>query len=120
MCDQTVTETIEVVQVQPTTTTIAVTLSDNTCDNNSTITAETSMSNMSPSSCDSEIQQCQMMMKKSLKLDLSHNNNEIKSIDTGSPKTDDDSSLKSPTSPRTCKENADGKIFLDVHNSLSP
>lgn len=109
MGDQTVTETIEV--VQPTTTTIAVTLSanDNTCDNNSTITAETSMSNMSPSSCDSEIQQCQMMMKKSLKLDLSHNNNEIKSIDTGSPKTDDDSSLKSPTSPRTGKEIVEGR-----------
>jgi hypothetical protein len=82
---------------------------DLACDNSSTITSttgETVLSNMSPSSCDSDsLQTSQMMVKKSLKLDLTHNNNEIKSIDTGSPpENEDDLSFKSPSSPRTCKK----------------
>ena len=98
--------------IQPNATTITITLhpqptKDIVCDNSSAITsatAETTLSNMSPSSCDSDsLQNSQMMVKKSLKLDLTHNNNEIKSIDTGSPVNEDDLSFKSPTSPRTCK-----------------
>jgi hypothetical protein len=86
------------------------------CDNHSAITTttgETSLSNMSPSSDDSDsLQNSQMMVKKSLKLDLTHNNNEIRSIDTGSPGNDDDLSCKSPTSPRTCKK----KILICQQN----
>lgn len=71
---------------------------DNICDNNSTLP------NMSPSSCDSDsVQACQMMIKKSLKLDLATNVNEIRSMDTGSGDDDSDMQFKSPTSPRSGK-----------------
>lgn len=110
MNDATVTETLDT--VQPNATSITITLhpqpvKDIVCDTSSAIASaagETTLSNMSPSSCDSDsLQTSQMMVKKSLKLELTHNNNEIKSIDTGSPENEDDLSLKSPSSPRTCK-----------------
>lgn len=89
---------------------------DLACDNHSAVTSatgETTLSNMSPSSCDSEsLHKSQMMVKKSLKLDLTHNNNEIKSIDTGSPGNDEDFSFKSPSSPRTCKLTVMTTFFL--------
>lgn len=109
MSDETVTENADPV---PQNTTITIMLNpqpdrDTACDNHSAVTSatgETTLSNMSPSSCDSEsLHKSQMMVKKSLKLDLTHNNNEIKSIDTGSPGNEDDFSFKSPSSPRTCK-----------------
>ena len=81
---------------------------DIVCDNSSAIataTGEITLSDMIPSDYDTEsLQNTQMMVKKSLKLDLTHNNNEIKSVDTGSPpENEDDLSSKSPSSPRTCK-----------------
>lgn len=74
---------------------------DSACDSQLEVA---SVQGESPSSGDSEsLHKSQMMVKKSLKLDLSHNNNEIKSIDTGSPINEDDLSFKSPSSPRTCE-----------------
>ena len=93
-------------------TTITITLNPQpnreiACDNSSAVTnatAETSLSNLSPISCDSDsLLNSQIMVKRSLKLELSPNNNEIKSIETGSPVNEDDLSFKSPTSPGTCK-----------------
>lgn len=110
MSEQTVTEVLE--SVQPNPTTISIMLNpqptrDIVCDNSSAITSatvETTLSNMSPSSCDSDsLILSQMMVKKSLKLDLTHSNNEIKSIETVSPANEDDASFKSPGSPSTCK-----------------
>lgn len=110
MNEQTVTEVLETVQPNP--TTISITLNpqptrETVCDNSSAITTatgETTLSNMSPSSCDSDsLILSQMMVKKSLKLDLTHNNNEMKSSEVGSPINDDDASFKSPGSPSTCK-----------------
>lgn len=107
MNDQTVTETLDLVQANPTTITITLNPQpngDGNCDNNSAAEQAT-ISNMSPSSCDSDsLQSSQMMVKKSLKLELTHNNNDIKSMDTPvSPENEDDASFKSPSSPRTCK-----------------
>lgn len=113
MNDQTVTETLDPVQTNATTITITLNpqpnrVSDN-CDNSLTAitssTGEATISNMSPSSCDSDsLQSSQMMVKKSLKLELTHNNNDIKSMDTpASPEIEDDALFKSPSSPRTCK-----------------
>lgn len=109
MNEQTVTEVLEPVQTNATTITITLNPQprDNVCDNSSAITTAsgvTTLSNMSPSSCDSDsLQHSQMMVKRSLKLELTHNNNEMKSIETGSPVNEDDLSCKSPTSPGTCK-----------------
>lgn len=110
MNEKTVTEVIA--SVHPNPTTISIMLNpqpsrDTVCDNSSTITnatGETALSNVSPSSCDSEsLILSQMMVKKSLKLDLTHNNNEMKSTEIGSPSNDDDASFKSQGSPSTCK-----------------
>lgn len=78
---------------------------DIVCDNSSAITTATTLSDVMPSDFDTEsLQNSQIMVKKSLKLDLTHNNNEMKSIDTGSPpENEDDLSFKSPSSPRTCE-----------------
>lgn len=114
MSDQTVTtQTVDPVQANATTITITLNPQpnrvDGNCDNNSAaITSsagEPTISNMSPSSCDSDsLQNSQMMVKKSLKLELTHNNNEIRSMDTPvSPENENDPSFKSPSSPRTCK-----------------
>lgn len=108
MNDTTVTET-----VPQNATTITITLhpqpnQDIVCDNKSattTATGETTLSNMSAHSDDEDSLQCsQRMVKKSLKLDLTHNNNDIKSLDTSSPANEDDLSFKSPTSPRISKQ----------------
>lgn len=107
----TVTEVLDPVQTNATTITITLNPQPNretNCDNSSSVTtatAETSVSNMSPSSCDSvdSLLNSQIMVKRSLKLELSHNNNEIKSAEVGSPVNEDDLSFKSPTSPGTCK-----------------
>lgn len=110
MNDQTVTETLEPVQTNASTITITLNPNkDGLCDNNSSaITSsavEATISNLSPSSCDSDsLHSSQMMVKKSLKLELVHNNNEIRSMDTPvSQDNEDDASFKSPSSPRTCK-----------------
>lgn len=110
MNEPTVTETIDAVPANTTTVTITLhpqPIQDIVCDNASAITTETgetTLSNISPSSDDTEsLQNSQMMVKKSLKLELTHNNNDIKSLDTGSPVNEDDLSFKSPSSPRTCK-----------------
>ena len=99
----------------PSNTTVTIHLNpqptkDIVCDNTSAIvtsTAEITLSDMVPSDYDDteSLQNTQMMVKKSLKLDLTHNNNEIKSLETGSPpENEDDLSCKSPSSPRTCKK----------------
>lgn len=95
--------------VQPNNTTVSIHSNqqppkDIACDNSSA-TAETTLTDVLASDYDTEsLQNSQMMVKKSLKLDLTHNNNEIKSIDTGSPpENEDDLSTKSPSSPRTCE-----------------
>jgi hypothetical protein len=97
----------------PSNTTVVIHLNpqptkDTVCDNSSAITTatgETTLSDMLPSDYDTEsLQNTQMMVKKSLKLELTHNNNEIKSLDSGSPpENEEDLSFKSPSSPRTCK-----------------
>lgn len=107
MIEPTVTE---VLSVPTNNTTITIHLNpqptnDIVCDNSSAITMATTISDAMPIDFDTEsLQNSQIMVKKSLKLDLTHNNNEIKSIDTGSPpENEDDLSFKSPSSPRTCK-----------------
>lgn len=113
MNETTVTETLDPVNATTTTTTITITLhpepnKEIASDITTTIasaTGETTIANMSPSSGDSDsLQNSQMLVKKSLKLDLAHNNNEIKSVDAGSPEIEDDLSFKSPTSPRISKK----------------
>jgi hypothetical protein len=97
----------------PSNTTVVIHLNpqptkDIVCDNSSAITTatgETMLSDMLPEDYDTEsLQNTQMMVKKSLKLELTHNNNEIKSLESGSPpENEEDLSFKSPSSPRTCK-----------------
>lgn len=101
MSEETETETLNSTQ---TSATIAILPNrDVACDNHTAMTSAT-VEKMSPNSYDSEsLHKSQVMVKKSLKLDLTHNNNDIKSIDTGSPINEDDLSFKSPSSPRTCK-----------------
>lgn len=115
---------LAVTEVQPNATTINVALNpksirENACDNSSAITAETSISNMSPSSCDSDsLLNSQIMVKRSLKLELSHNNNDAKAIEAASPEVnEDDLSFKSPTSPGTCKHSI-SLIFLLVSSQI--
>lgn len=110
MNEATVTEVLDPVQTNASTITITLNPQPNreiACDNSSAVTnatAETSLSNMSPSSCDSDsLLNSQLMVKRSLKLELSHNNNEIKSLGTGSPGNESDPPFKSPTSPGICK-----------------
>ncbi|CRL05713.1 CLUMA_CG018743, isoform A [Clunio marinus] len=111
MNETTVTETFEPIEQNATTVTITLHPQPNeeaaTCDKalaTTSINEEAKETKMSPSSDDSlSLLNSQMLVKKSLKLELTHNNNEIKSIDTGSPEMNEDLSFKSPTSPRTCR-----------------
>lgn len=102
------------------------------CDNISAITATTTtaISNVSPTSCESDtIERSQAIIKKSLKLDLTHNNNdkiEKEAINSGnndedvieSPTEKEDLSFKSPTSPKSPKGN--GKDHPNVFTSKLP
>lgn len=124
MNESTVTEILDAVQPNPTSITITLHPQPNldiVCDNSSAVTSatgETSHSNLSPSSgcgdSDSLHKDSLLEVKKSLKLELTHNNNEIKSIDTGSPENEDDLSFKSPTSPRTCKRRHVNSDLLEI------
>lgn len=94
-----------VIETQQSPTTITITLHpqpnerENLCDNNnsSTITTAVELTNMSPTSCDSDSMQSTetAAIKRSLKLDLTHNNNKDESLEK------DDLSFKSPTSPKS-------------------
>jgi hypothetical protein len=92
--------TTTVIETQPTSpTTVTIALRENVCDSNTaTITADVHLSNVSPSSCDSDSMQNDetAAIKRSLKLDLTHNNNK----DDESPEKED-LSFKSPTSPKS-------------------
>jgi hypothetical protein len=109
MNESTVTEVISATEaVQPTTAIITIHLNPQptNCDNSSAISGETMVSDVMASDYDTEsLQNSQMMVKKSLKLDLTHNNNEIRSADGESADENGDelSPMKSPSSPRTCE-----------------
>lgn len=95
------------------------------CDNISSITSDTTtaLSNASPTSCESDsIERSQALIKKSLKLDLTHSNNDTIEDDTinrrdndedviESPTEKEDLSFKSPTSPKSPRGNGKMLIF---------
>lgn len=66
-----------------------------------TTTTATTLTNMSPTSSDDDsLHQAQVMMKRSLKLDLNQNDDErVESLESVSPHNDVDTSMKSPRSP---------------------
>lgn len=134
----TVIETLSTVQQQqqhPTSAVVTITLHpqpnanerENNCDNISSITSDTTtaLSNVSPSSCESDtIERSQAIIKKSLKLDLTHSNNDkIEEDDDAinrrdndedvieSPTEKEDLSFKSPTSPKSPR-GGNGKKLL--------
>lgn len=111
MNETTVTEVISN-QVSQNATTITITLHpqpkslDIVCDSEPAEIGETTLTNMSPTSGDSDsLHQAQVMVKRSLKLDLDKSDDgkeeAIKSVDSNSPNNDENLSFKSPTSPRT-------------------
>lgn len=77
------------------------------CDSHSAVTGETTLSltNMSPASSEDSLHKTQMLVKRSLKLDLNKNDDErVESLDSGSPSNntnnnEGEGSMKSPRSP---------------------
>lgn len=124
MNETTVTEVISN-QVAQNATTITITLHpqprelDLNCDSEDLV-GEATLTNMSPDS--DSLHQAQVMVKRSLKLDLEKSNGEneetIKTADSNSPnKSEDNMSFKSPTSPRTGNMiEIDGKVNRVLNN----
>lgn len=106
--ESTVTEVIPN-QASQNATTITITLHpqpknlDVACDSHSAVSGGTTLTNMSPASSADSLQQTQMMVKRSLKLDLKQNDDDnletVKSFESISPNNEIDSSMKSPKSP---------------------
>ena len=130
----TVIETLTTSVQHPTSAVVTITLHPQpnasereNCDNISTITSDTTtaLSNVSPTSCESDtIERSQAIIKKSLKLDLTHSNNDTIEDDAinrrdndedviESPTEKEDLSFKSPTSPKSPR-GGNGKMCLFI------